>query len=58
MSKNREKIDVTHCNIYVINKFNGPTDEAKRMNNNKSKCILDSLVSRDDEQKLIGFFDG
>jgi hypothetical protein len=58
LSKNRKKNDVTHCNIYDINKINGPVGEVKEMEAYKSKCIFNSLVSRDNQQKSIGFFDG
>jgi hypothetical protein len=58
MSKNREKTDVTSCNIYVINEFNGTIGESKIMQNNKAKCILNSLVCRENQQKSISFFDG
>jgi hypothetical protein len=58
LPKNREKIDVTHCNIYDINKFNGPVSEVKDMPIYKSPCIFNSLVSRENQEKTISFFDG
>ena len=58
VSKNREKNDVTYCNIYVINKFKGPSGEAKLMSGNISSCILNSLEYQEDEQNLLNFLDG
>ena len=56
--KNRGKIDVTTCNIYVINKFNGSVGKAKIMPEYKATCIFNSLESRENQQKSISFFDG
>ena len=58
VSKNRGKIDVTSCNIYDINKFNGPSDESKEMGDSVSKCILNSLEYQEGEQNLMRFLDG
>lgn len=58
MSKIRGKTDVISCNVYDINKLNGPYGEAKKMIGNIPTCILNSLVSQDEEENLICFLDG
>ena len=58
MSKTRGKNDLTTCNIYVINEFNGPTAKAKLLNRNIPPCIFNSLKHQEIEQNLIGLFDG
>jgi len=57
-SKNRGKSDATSCNIYGINKFNGPSGEAKEMSLNIPTCILNSLDCQDVEKNLIRLLDG
>ena len=56
--KNREKINVTHCNIYNIDDFNGPFSEMESLNENNTDSVFESQRIQINPQKLGNFADG
>ena len=57
-SKSRVKNELTHCNVYTIHDFSGPSGEKNKMTRHIPECVYNSLLPEGNQSELNWLADG